>query len=170
VQRSASSGLDNCDLGSMCWYLDGLDGVCVSQCSGSLEAPMCPDHTHCVQSSDATITLCLPNCDPLAQDCVRGTCLPWNDFFECGPSTAPPGTVHGDPCESLNACPPGLVCVEASAHTSCASAIGCCSTACDLTVPDPCPSLDPNQICEPWFRPGMAPAGYEHVGVCGIPR
>jgi hypothetical protein len=173
VEGSGVSGIDSCDVGLMCWDVDEEgNGTCAPLCSGSPEAPTCPDGWTCLVSSGA-FAICGLLCDPLALDCPDGqACYPYNDAFSCGPDASGPDGVHGDPCRFINSCDPGFVCIGAAAHTDCSSGIGCCSMVCNYTDPtadDDCAALDPNQGCEPWFVEGMAPEGYEEVGVCALP-
>ncbi|MCY1013904.1 hypothetical protein OV079_51940 [Nannocystis pusilla] len=78
VFGSGVSGEDTCDVGQMCWnVVDGV-GTCIAMCVGSPEAPSCesPGAT-CHISGEGILNLCLPNCDPLKQDCPGGDlCLP----------------------------------------------------------------------------------------------
>ena len=46
---------------------------------------------------------------------------------------------------------------------------GCCGRFCDLTEPDdPCPALDPQTQCVPWYEQGEAPEDFEMLGLCAI--
>ena len=82
-----------------------------------------------------------------------------------------------DACEYGNACDPGLLCAGLGNDDSgkCdAQVIGCCLAFCDLTAPAPqCTSAqdNPNSLveCVSWYEEGMAPPGYENVGVCIVP-
>jgi hypothetical protein len=175
VEGTGVSGIDNCDIGLMCWNVDETGvGTCEDMCTGSAEAPICenPDDT-CAQANDGAIVLCLPECDPLLQECDEGqACYPINDAFSCAPDASGDPGVHGDPCEYINSCDPGFICIGADAHTNCMSGNGCCSAVCSLQdsmVTDPCPALDAGQSCEAWFVEGMAPPGYEDIGVCALP-
>ena len=172
VQGNGVSGIDDCDLGSMCWDLGGdLEGECIEICGGTARAPECPRGTECTQNGAATLVLCRAQCDPLTDECGEDVCVLTGGTFSCVPDASRPGATHGTPCEFINACPSGTLCIGADAHTKCASNIGCCSTVCDVTsAEDPCPALDPGQSCESWFAPGMAPSGLENLGVCALPR
>ena len=176
VEGSGVSGIDNCDIGLMCWNVDETGvGICEDMCTGSAEAPICenPDDT-CSQANDGAIVLCLPECDPLIQECEDGqACYPINDAFACAPdASGDDNGVHGDPCEFINSCDPGNICIGADAHSNCAGAIGCCSSTCSVMDPNSdadCAGLDAGQSCEAWVVEGMAPPGYEDVGVCALP-
>ena len=62
---------------------------------------------------------------------------------------------------------PGLVCLNPEYVPDC-QAGGCCSPFCDTKEANDCPGQ--GQDCIPWWEEGMAPPGYETVGVCGIPQ
>ena len=92
VEVSPTSGIDDCELGTMCWNVDPRTntGVCVALCTGDLAAPICEDpQTHCAISGVGVLALCLPTCHPFVQDCAENEgCYPNSDHWECHPSTA----------------------------------------------------------------------------------
>ena len=74
------------------------------------------------------------------------------------------------PCEVQLECGAGLVCVSASDVPGCAG-VGCCAPVCDVVDPsgdDQCPAVAVGETCEPWYPEGLAPPGYEDVGVCRL--
>ena len=75
---------------------------------------------------------------------------------------------YGDPCEFLNVCDSGLLCVSSSNVPGCGSP-GCCTEFCDVNVPagDQC-SGAPEQQCLEFYEDTVAPPGLEDVGLCGI--
>ena len=165
------SGLDSCGDGLICWNPDPTTGIgeCLAHCGGSPEAPTCPEGYDCAITSSASPIICIPRCDPLADDCGAGqVCVPQtsgNGFacvFDASMGQAP----YGTPCEYLNACNSGLFCIEAGLvpEPACEAASGCCSPVCDLDANLPCPGA--GQSCLPWFEEGYAPPGLEHIGVC----
>jgi hypothetical protein len=170
VEGSATSGIDSCAEATMCFHVDPATntGTCVALCSGSLQDPQCiAPEAACLVANDGVLALCLDTCDPLAPACAEGEGChpsPLSDRFFCLPTFDQPGT-HGQPCEAVAACAPGHVCVEASLLPACAGA-ACCAQLCDTTAGEPCPADDQGVGCEPWYEPGMAPAGLENVGVC----
>ncbi len=170
AEGSGVSGIDDCELGAMCWDLDPdtLIGTCIGLCDGSPRAPTCAEpKTFCAVSGEGVLILCLPTCDPLASDCPEGqVCVhDGQDQFAC--ATGFPGAV-GAPCEFINTCDPGLACVASSLVPDCdPAATGCCSPYCSLSAPV-CP--DQNQTCTPWFEPDQAPEDYKDVGFCGLPQ
>lgn len=173
VVGSGTSGLDNCELGAMCWDVDIAtnEGTCVALCTGSPAAPNCaPAGTSCVIANSGVLTLCLPGCDPLVQDCAPGqACYPVVDSFTCAPDASGAGGFDGDACAFINVCDPGLMCIDPAAVEGClGGSPGCCTPFCDVTAPgDPCPAV--TEECVPFFAAGMAPLGHEDVGVCAIP-
>ena len=175
VEGSGVSGLDDCDLGVMCWDVDPETnlGTCAAMCQGDQANPICEDpDTTCVIANEGAIVLCLPICHPLTQDCPDGqACYPINNDFACAPNVAGEGGVHGDPCEFVNVCQIGLACVNPDLFTNCPSG-GCCSSYCDATNPGAdadCMALDAGQSCIEWYAEGEAPPGYDDTGICGIP-
>ena len=178
VVGSATSGVDDCEEGSMCWYVDGetLEGICVGFCDGSFESSTCAEpNTQCVISQSGVVNLCLPSCNPLVQDCPKETeCQPHSlGGFLCYVDASLDGGAFGDPCEYLNACDPGLACLNPEYVPGC-QAGGCCSPYCELdaehtTIPAPTPKCpDPAMACLAWFEVGEAPPGQRKVGVCGV--
>jgi len=176
VEGSGVSGIDDCDIASMCWDVDGETnmGICVGFCEGTEDAPFCsnPDEG-CSISNDGVLILCLAYCDPLLQDCPEGSaCYPEENGFFCSPDASGPdlGAI-GDPCEYINVCDPGGWCANAESVPGCAGSAGCCSGYCDTTEPDPSSTCLPmGTECVPWYEEGTAPPGYEDVGVCVLPQ
>jgi hypothetical protein len=176
VEGSGVSGIDNCDIGLMCWNVDeNALGVCEDMCTGSADNPICenPDDV-CSIANDGAIVLCLASCDPLIQDCQieNEVCYPINEDWACAPDASGEMGAYGEPCEFINACDQGSVCVGAAAFTNCAGATGCCSNVCDINNANAdadCQALDAGQACEPWYIEGMAPPMMEDVGVCALP-
>jgi hypothetical protein len=175
VEGSGVSGIDNCDISSMCWDVDPETnmGTCIAFCSGSEANPVCEDPTtSCVITNEGTLILCLPNCDPLLQDCAEGqACYPVGDSFACAPDASQDTGAYGDACEFINVCDPGLMCGAPEWVPGCAGA-GCCTDICDVSDADAsanCPGNAGGQECVAWYEEGQAPPGFENVGVCSIP-
>jgi hypothetical protein len=174
VTGPSDSWSDDCDLGLLCWNTDQRgQGQCAALCAGTPEAPTCPRSHVCAQSGSGVLALCIFECDPLLQDCPADqACYPSNDSFSCAPDASGRTGAHGDPCRFINSCDPGAICINAEAHSSCEGTVGCCSQICDVADPSSdadCAARDPSQTCEAWFIDGMAPSGYEDVGVCALP-
>ena len=168
VEESGVSGIDSCEEGAICWDVDHElgEGTCTAYCVGSWEDGFeCPDGYQCRGSR--WITLCSRLCDPLAQDCPGDDlCLPSGDGFGCQFDGSGEGGAYGDPCEYVNGCDKGLLCLNAEYVPKCEFA-GCCSPLCDTSAANTCPGEE--QVCIPWWDEGMAPQGYEDIGVCGLP-
>jgi hypothetical protein len=179
VEGSGTSGIDSCELGSMCWSVDEdtLEGHCVAFCVGSPENPVCEaPSTICAQSSDSVLSLCLPTCDPLQQDCPAGdACYPIQDYWSCAPDASGEAGGYGDACEFINVCNPGYVCLNSATvppGEPCEGAVGCCTAICNLADPlgdAQCEGAAGGQTCQPWYEEGTAPPGYALVGVCALP-
>ncbi len=179
VTDSGVSGLDDCELGSMCWDVgEELMGTCVAQCTGSEMEPMCQDPaTVCAIYNEGVLNLCLDRCDPLTGDCPdpNDLCLPASledpDGFLCIVDASGDGGQVHTPCTFANSCDAGLLCRPAASASECDQQAGsCCEPVCDLTVPDPdsqCTGV--GQKCVAFFMPDMAPEGDEDVGVCAVP-
>ncbi|MFY0534503.1 hypothetical protein [Nannocystis pusilla] len=167
------SGEDDCEIGAMCWDADPetLEGTCVSFCQGSPQAPTCAAGSHCAVLNDGGLNVCLPDCDPLAQDCPAGDeCIPLPDTetFVCVLDASGAEGQAFDPCEFANACDPGLLCLPSEMASECDPMVaGCCLPFCDVSAANSCPGV--GQDCLAYFDPMQAPAGFEDVGVCGLP-
>jgi hypothetical protein len=167
----AVAATDNCDETSMCWNVTVIDGelvgTCTILCTGSADTPECPEGSSCSISGDGSVYVCISNCDPLLQDCGPGLACYWaNGIFTCIFSIQDIPT--GEPCDSINACAIGNGCVIAEVLPSCVSA-ACCTLFCNVMLGDQqCDAL-PGTSCVPFFEQGMAPPGYELVGLCILP-
>ncbi|MCX4247247.1 ribulose phosphate epimerase [Paraliomyxa miuraensis] len=179
VEGSGVSGIDDCVLASMCWDVDPETnvGTCVAMCAGDEANPICEDpDTSCAIANEGVLVLCLPNCDPLLQACPDGqACYPIQQAWTCAPDASGEGGVYGDPCEFINVCDPGLICLGAAAvppGEACEGAVGCCTEVCDLDDPAgdaQCSGQAGGQTCQPWYDPMSVPPGYEDVGACAMP-
>jgi hypothetical protein len=177
VEGGGVSGVDDCDMASMCWQVDPETniGTCVPFCNGTELSPSCDDPgTTCSIFNAGVLILCLPKCDPLGQDCSDGQgCYASSDGFVCIPdASGPDGGSYGDPCEYVNVCNPGLFCAAAAAVPGCQGSQGCCSEFCDLSSPDAaavCSGVGGGQECVAWYEDGQVPPGYDDVGACAIP-
>jgi hypothetical protein len=173
VQEHATSGLDDCDFGSMCWYVDParLTGECVPFCQGSESNLQCDEGRWCRISASAVLLLCLEKCHPFDAPCGPGKLCTWHgSWFTCFPDASGDDGAYGDHCEYLNACAAGLFCAAAHAVPGCQGAQGCCSEYCDLSDPTfECAGADGGQVCLSWYEDGQAPEGFETLGLCAIP-
>jgi hypothetical protein len=171
VREGAQSGVDDCDAGLVCEYVNEQGfGVCVELCGGSMQDPTCSDpDAMCQVCHDDCASLCVPTCDPLAPECVEGqVCAPTNEgAFVCIPSGGKNDGLggQGDACEYANECDDGHACVPGETVPKCEAAY-CCAPYCDLGGDYQCP---PETMCVPWNDDEDAPPEYEHVGVCSLP-
>ena len=119
-----SSGLDDCDVGALCW-----GATCIGYCGGTPAAPSCAAGHACVVTNGGVLPLCLRECAPLVQDCVDGqACYHVNDAFVCATVSANGGP--GDACSFTNDCGPGLSCEDGDELSACESE-SCCAEFCD---------------------------------------
>ncbi len=174
VEGNGVSGIDDCDLHSMCWDVDPETnmGECVAFCTGDEANPMCEQsNAHCNLSGDGVLILCLPFCHPLMPDCDEDeACVPVDGVFTCAPDASGDVGALGDPCEFINVCDPGLWCADASRVPECAGSTGCCAAFCDLDSAEPCEGWESGLECVAWYGPGQAPEGYETLGTCVLPE
>ncbi|MBK9756463.1 MAG: hypothetical protein IPO88_23780 [Nannocystis sp.] len=172
MTEAGLSGIDNCEAGAMCWDVDAKNmGICFALCKGTAWVPTCDEGFSCSYASEGVLNLCLPECDPLVQDCAGDKlCVPTNVTFVCVPDVSGDMGKTNDACEFVGGCDKGLVCLNISAGSSACmkDAVGCCQPFCDFTAMELCPNFD--QECVQWFDPMMPiPPGLEDVGVCAIP-
>jgi hypothetical protein len=172
VDGSAVSGIDDCGLGLLCWFVDNEtgEGTCLSMCEGSEASPSCPAMQLCDISNEGVLILCLDTCDPVLVDCAPGLiCFPSSmGLFICDFDASGEEGAYGEPCEFINVCDPGLYCANPESVPGC-NAGGCCSEFCDINGENTCSGQDMGQVCVPWYEDGMAPPGLEHVGGCSLP-
>jgi hypothetical protein len=163
------SGVDDCELGTMCWFLDEKnEGTCIDMCKGTIDAPTCPDQSQiCDISNDGVIIICLDTCYPLTQDCPDGQICFWDGGTEfiCDFDASGDAGKYQDPCAYINVCDYGLWCAGPESVPDCVSDTGCCTPYCSLETPD-CPA---GTVCEAWYEEGNSPPGQEDIGGCVIP-
>jgi hypothetical protein len=155
------SGYDDCVLGALCQHLDAQNqGICVELCGGSLLEPICEqDGATCHVCPDCP-SLCMPLCDPLAQDCGEGfACIPDSGSFACHPSTDVGRGAFGDACEYTFQCQAGFACIDALEVPDC-EGLACCSPFCSTSEPT-CPE---GTSCVPWFE--IEEALLPNLGIC----
>jgi hypothetical protein len=161
---------DDCDATSFCWDVMDIDGeaigTCHLFCTGTADMPECPPKSQCLISGSGVINLCIPTCDPILQDCGEGLACYWATGFNCIFTTQ--DIPVGEPCGFINDCAAGLGCLTAEVLPSCAGS-ACCAPWCQLGAGDQQCEVLPGTTCVSFFEEGMAPPGYEHVGVCIVP-
>jgi len=169
VESSGVSGIEDCDVGLMCWDVDPMTnmGTCLELCGCSYDSPTCQTpNTVCSISNNDALTICNPVCNPLDPDaCPLGPgCFPFGGFFQCVPDASGDQGAAGDPCEFINACDPGNICLAAASVPGCAGGVGCCASAC--STEDPAPGCPAGAECLPWYEEGAAPD--ECLGTAGV--
>jgi hypothetical protein len=169
------SGEDDCDAGLFCFDVD-LEtnvGECYEMCTGDESEWFCSDAcATCTISGSGVLNLCLSQCDPLAPDCDEGdACYPFHDdAFVCTSDVGGESGGIGEPCEFINVCDPGLVCLGKDNLPACDGASGCCSPVCDTSVVDTCDAIMPGTACTPWFGDDASRCANTNVGVCAAPQ
>lgn len=171
VEGDPLSGVDNCDLGSICWAVNDKNvGVCIEQCIGTPDMPVCAGVGDACRSQDSdVVSICIQSCDPFDSECdLDEVCVPVGWEFICLHAEGG-GQLH-EPCQVLNECASGLVCVTAEGNPNCEqNALGCCGALCDLSVkPDPDTQCT-DQTCTPLFDVDPLPPGVQDIGVCRTP-
>lgn len=178
----AWSGYDDCGLGQFClidvFALETMDleGECRGLCLN--DDPANDDHTtYACEDPSATPTLlfqnffctCETHCNPLADDCGDGRVCTFLEQFVCVADGSGDTGAAGDPCGGYAECDSGNLCMISEVIPGCENPIGCCSPFCDVTQPNACPGAAEGEICHPWYPPGEAPRGLEHIGMCRLP-
>jgi hypothetical protein len=159
---------DNCGADSWCWdvNMEGV-GTCTPFCTGSADAPICGQNQACSIANEGSINLCLTTCDPLLQDCDgEGTaCFYDGASFVCAAATEDIPT--GEACGYINDCVAGNICLAPESFPACNGA-SCCGQFCDLADAN-FECMPAGTECTSFYEEGMAPPGYEDVGVCVVP-
>jgi len=166
---------DDCAAHKICWATDadGSGGVCVEFCTTSLTCG--GDVNICSVASGGLLPLCLPRCDPLAQDCAEGWgCYPDKSRrWVCDRDQSGALGGHGEPCACLNCCAPGFACLSGALIDAegCGvdGAESCCGLICPLdqaATQDVCPTEA--ERCVAVYDALGFPAGYENVGLCRL--
>jgi hypothetical protein len=164
---------DDCAGRRICWATaaDGSAGICVGFCDLSLSCKLSVGV--CSVSSGGLLPLCLPPCNPLAQDCYDGWgCYPDpNQRWVCDVDRSGELGVHGDPCSCINCCDPGLAClagatVDAEGCGGDDGSAGCCGLICAVDQDSTCPTEV--ERCRPFYAPNQLMMGYENVGTCRL--
>ncbi len=176
VEGGPVSGLDDCDLGAICWDVDPKtsEGHCVSMCEWQSDSPGCPGPCEQCEVTQNAFGVCFTPCDPLLQNCLPGqACYPISDTFSCAPDASGPDAGGiGTPCEFINVCSPGLLCLDLDLVPDCQGGLGCCAPVCPVNGADPCPGLLPGTECTPWFEDGPPQPRRclaDEPGVCVLP-
>lgn len=164
------TGLDDCDAGLICWNLGPMgDGTCVPLCNGNADDHPCPDGRLCAHGIGEYNFMCLPVCDPLAQNCIEGAGCYLSTFgFVCAPDkSGAEGQIY-DACAYANVCDIGLMCAAPSSAPGCPDpdgTLGCCLPFCEVGGT----GCDAGLECLPLFDPPEQFPDFVTFGVCGAP-
>lgn len=162
------AGTDTCDQTGWCWDVMDVDGepigTCHQFCNSMSNDPVCPAGQFCADLYSLELALCLPQCNPITQDCGAGLGCYWvDDIFNCVFTTQ--DIPAGEPCGFINDCAAGSACLAARLFPGCADE-SCCAAFCDINQGDGQCEAVPGTSCVPFFAEGTAPGPFEHVGVC----
>lgn len=134
--RGESCAVDtDCTAQTRCVPSASGTSICRAECSGTIDDLSCAEGEWCSidGSNGAPPMTCLPECDPLGDDCAPGDGC-YLDYatvdFRCMPLDEQPG--HGEACSELG-CAPGSVCYQPGLPGSCDEY--CCVAVCDLDAP-----------------------------------
>lgn len=171
------SGHDDCGFGQFCSPYVAETPVCRDLCrsdegSYNWEDLYCPTPMQHPTTCQECFCWCEPSCDPLVPETCAAdqVCIldGYGQGFRCATDASGELGAYGDPCEYVNACDPGLVCLAADAVPGC-EGLGCCAPFCEFPSLEPCPGAAEGEVCQPWWGEEPAPAGYENLGVCALP-
>lgn len=184
-----TDGLDDCGAGTVCLGAGGgwgPEATCVAFCGSGISyesTPSCDDPAEfCFGAvcGDCSLSLCLPACDPLVQDCANGyVCRYAWSYLEQGFVCEPPfegSPTAGETCD-LTRCAFDSWCVYAEEETSlaCGDTETCCAPLCDLDAVNTCPGADMGESCQPFFDAPFDPVEdpwgvqYNDLGYCVVP-
>lgn len=171
ASEGRKGGVDDCDVGLMCWSVDEETniGVCIQLCTGDSETPQCENpNASCKITNGGVLNLCQEDCDPLLQGCREGEgCYPVNNRFTCTQDRSFEGGGQAEPCSFLNGCDEGLFCTAAASVAGCPEgAPACCTNFCEVGDDSPCTD---GAVCESFYEDDAAPPGLEKVGGCAVP-
>lgn len=169
-------GTDDCELGAVCVSNGDDTGECKKICVVDTDpAIFCEPEEECYDPGclNCFWGLCTRPCDPREpESCPRRLCLPsGHTTFTCFPDQSRDEGQQGDPCEFLNVCDPGLLCLDGSQVFGCPEdTASCCSAFCSTDKPDPCPHQENGMKCVPWFAESEMPLPQQaNLGICSLP-
>lgn len=167
VEGNALTGIDSCDLGSVCWQVDPKtnDGICHALCAQVEGLLTCEDPAQSCAQLPGDVPLCVHACDPVAPDCepYQGCQLSGgDDTFICRPPPEVPVPI-GEVCDDPGVCAVGSLCAF-GLGIDCGNepGQGCCAEICEVGA-GAC--SDPGAACVPWI-PFDPPSSLAHIGVC----
>jgi hypothetical protein len=190
--RDPVDGLDDCGAGTLCvdiYWLNGPTGICVEFCDPAIKNDVA-DPSLCDNPAefcygpgcqDCYLSVCIPACDPLLQDCPAGTgCVQSASnaeyAFACQGFWAD-SPAAGESCDLTYQCTPDATCVLSVEVVSpaCSDSETCCTPFCDLNAPNTCPGAAMGEVCTPFYPapydPETEPWGvpYNKLGFCALP-
>jgi hypothetical protein len=170
IEPNASLWLDDCDVNSSCrsHVQNGDEGTCLPRCEWNAPEFSCEDPERLCGGGEQPV--CWQKCDPVAEPSCEGefscdstSSIPGDPFICQTTSTSAPQA--GEGCATTSSCATGLGCLDAAQLPDCDHDIGCCTPLCSLDDVDACAELGLGYACVPYYT--QAPAGLEHVGMCG---
>ena len=155
---------DDCGRGLFCLGVQSGGsgpGTCVALCD--VDDPRTCGSDRCVQFNEGVLPLCRPACDPLTQDCPEGQAcyaVLTKQAFTCLTSAFAPGQGGaGQPCATVSACQPGLLCTVAADLEACPGKL-CCTPLCPVGADTCAAPLTCEQVYDPVAYPLYADVGY----------
>lgn len=158
-------------VGAMCWDVDPRTntGTCVEIYVLDVNNPGCGDAmtTSYTASGGPIQGICLPMCNPLANECDANYGCRWRTkgsgrrgFWCTGNGSAD----VDEQCFSYFDCQAGLACTWPDGSDAWAGSLNesTCKPHCSLSAPD-CPD---GWSCQPWYAETEEPPGHEDVGIC----
>lgn len=141
-------GVDNCEVGLFCSFSDEeqLFGTCLAICMGAIgEGFTCSVPTQECVRTGGDVSVCIPRCHPLKQDCGAGQTCSYQGLqfgMVCiAQDPMPSGLLM--PCASEKDCEVGLSCVP-DGVSGCQGA--CCTPFCNVQDANSCASV-PGATC-----------------------
>ncbi len=148
LSNGICGGVDNCEIGSFCSLVDGqqIFGTCLATCMGSIgEGFKCSAPTQECVRIGGDVSVCIPRCHPLKQDCDAGQTCSYQGLqfgMACiAQDPMPSGLLM--PCESEKDCEVGLSCAPEGAP-GCQGP--CCTPFCNVQDANSCASV-PDSTC-----------------------
>jgi hypothetical protein len=168
MHQGIFSGEDSCDDTALCYgavVIGGTwPGICRPYCGGTEDAPTCEDADYVCSRGD--LPACLPECDPLLQDCAGGTemCFYHEPIpgFVCADTSN--SSDVGEDCLVPFDCRKGQTCQPADKVAGC-TGTECCTELCDVNAPNQCQAAGMGAECVSLMVGGQ----FDHVGACLLP-
>ncbi|MEM7157489.1 MAG: VWA domain-containing protein [Myxococcota bacterium] len=102
AEGNGFSGIDDCDLGKMCWDVDRANaGSCVTMCTGDEANPECPGNQWCYIGFDGSVSVCMPP-QLCAEDGACQCMCPEGQDPDCSPDQCMASTPDERPDELVS--------------------------------------------------------------------